>query len=69
MDLLELFVDVLALVVEIGVGLFAAGARQRQGGGEGINAFGGSWFAVSPSGNQVAPGSQPQGGGGYGSGY
>jgi predicted lipoprotein with Yx(FWY)xxD motif len=37
--------------------------------GEGINAFGGSWFAVSPAGNKVAPRSQPQGGGGYGSGY
>jgi predicted lipoprotein with Yx(FWY)xxD motif len=37
--------------------------------GEGISAFGGSWFAVSPAGNQVAPGAQPQGGGGYGGGY
>jgi predicted lipoprotein with Yx(FWY)xxD motif len=35
--------------------------------GEGINAFGGSWFAVSPAGAKVAPGSQPQGG--YGGGY
>jgi predicted lipoprotein with Yx(FWY)xxD motif len=35
--------------------------------GEGINAFGGSWFAVSPAGTQVAPRSQPQGG--YGGGY
>jgi predicted lipoprotein with Yx(FWY)xxD motif len=34
--------------------------------GEGINAFGGSWFAVSPAGAKVAPLSQPQGGGGYG---
>jgi predicted lipoprotein with Yx(FWY)xxD motif len=34
--------------------------------GEGINAFGGSWFAVSPAGAKVAPRSQPQGGGGYG---
>jgi predicted lipoprotein with Yx(FWY)xxD motif len=34
--------------------------------GEGINAFGGSWFAVSAAGAKVAPGSQPQGGGGYG---
>ena len=33
--------------------------------GEGINAFGGSWFAVSPAGAKVAPRSQPQGGGGY----
>jgi predicted lipoprotein with Yx(FWY)xxD motif len=37
--------------------------------GEGINAFGGSWFAVSAAGDKVAPRSQPQGGGGYGSGY
>jgi predicted lipoprotein with Yx(FWY)xxD motif len=35
--------------------------------GEGINAFGGSWFAVSPAGAKVAPRSQPRGGsGGYG---
>jgi predicted lipoprotein with Yx(FWY)xxD motif len=34
--------------------------------GEGINAFGGSWFAVSRAGTKVAPRSQPQGGGGYG---
>jgi predicted lipoprotein with Yx(FWY)xxD motif len=34
--------------------------------GEGINAFGGSWFAISPAGAKVAPRSQPQGGyGGY----
>ena len=36
--------------------------------GEGIKAFGGSWFAVSPAGAKVAPRSQPQGGGGYGGG-
>ena len=34
--------------------------------GEGLNAFGGSWFAVSAAGDKVAPRSQPQGGGGYG---
>jgi predicted lipoprotein with Yx(FWY)xxD motif len=34
--------------------------------GEAINAFGGSWFAVSAAGDKVAPRSQPQGGGGYG---
>jgi len=34
--------------------------------GEGIKAFGGSWFAVSPAGAKVAPSSQTQGGGGYG---
>jgi predicted lipoprotein with Yx(FWY)xxD motif len=37
--------------------------------GEGVNAFGGSWFAVSPAGAKVVPRSQPQGGGGYGGGY
>jgi predicted lipoprotein with Yx(FWY)xxD motif len=37
--------------------------------GEGLNAFGGSWFAVSPAGDKVTPSSSPQGGGGYGSGY
>jgi predicted lipoprotein with Yx(FWY)xxD motif len=37
--------------------------------GEGISAFGGSWFAVSPAGAKVAPRSQPQGGGGYSGGY
>jgi predicted lipoprotein with Yx(FWY)xxD motif len=37
--------------------------------GEGVSAFGGSWFAVSAVGDQVAPRSQPQGGGGYSSGY
>jgi predicted lipoprotein with Yx(FWY)xxD motif len=37
--------------------------------GEGISAFGGSWFAVSPAGAKVAPRSQSQGGGGYGGGY
>jgi predicted lipoprotein with Yx(FWY)xxD motif len=37
--------------------------------GEGVSAFGGSWFAVSPAGDKVAPPSQPQSGGGYGSGY
>ena len=34
--------------------------------GEAVKAFGGSWFAVSPSGVKVPPGSKPQGGGGYG---
>ena len=34
--------------------------------GEGINAFGGSWFAVSGAGAKVPPESQPQSGGGYG---
>jgi predicted lipoprotein with Yx(FWY)xxD motif len=37
--------------------------------GEGINAFGGSWFAVSPAGVKVPSRSLPQGGSGYGAGY
>jgi predicted lipoprotein with Yx(FWY)xxD motif len=38
--------------------------------GEGIDAFGGSWFAVSAAGAKVAPRPQPQGGGGgYSGGY
>jgi predicted lipoprotein with Yx(FWY)xxD motif len=37
--------------------------------GGGINAFGGSWFAVSPAGDKVAPRAQPQAGGGYGGSY
>jgi Secreted repeat of unknown function len=37
--------------------------------GEGIKAFGGSWFAVSPAGAKVAPPSQPAGGSGYNGGY
>ena len=35
--------------------------------GEGLNAFGGSWFALSPTGNQVSgPPAKSGGGGGYG---
>jgi hypothetical protein len=37
--------------------------------GEGVNPFGGSRLAVSPAGARLAPRSQPQGGGGYDSGY
>jgi hypothetical protein len=36
--------------------------------GEGIEAFGGSWFAVSPAGAQVTARRQPRGGGGCGGG-
>jgi len=36
--------------------------------GEGADAFGGSWFAISPAGVKVVPRSEPQGGGGYGGG-
>ena len=35
--------------------------------GEGVNAFGGSWFALSPAGTQIsAPPAKSGGGGGYG---
>jgi predicted lipoprotein with Yx(FWY)xxD motif len=48
---------------------FANDKKPGDTNGEGINAFGGSWFAVSPAGAKVAPRSQSQGGGGYGGGY
>jgi predicted lipoprotein with Yx(FWY)xxD motif len=48
---------------------FANDKKPGDTNGEGINAFGGSWFAVSAAGAKVAPRSQPQGGGGYGGGY
>jgi predicted lipoprotein with Yx(FWY)xxD motif len=44
---------------------FANDKKPGDTNGEGISAFGGSWFAVSPAGTRVAP-PQPQGGGGYG---
>jgi predicted lipoprotein with Yx(FWY)xxD motif len=34
--------------------------------GQGLSAFGGNWYAVSPSGNQVTGQSSSGGGGGYG---
>jgi predicted lipoprotein with Yx(FWY)xxD motif len=34
--------------------------------GEGISAFGGSWFAVSPAGDKITPPAPSQDGGGYG---
>jgi predicted lipoprotein with Yx(FWY)xxD motif len=48
---------------------FANDTKRGDTNGEGIKAFGGSWFAVSPAGGKITPGSQPQGGGGYGGGY
>jgi predicted lipoprotein with Yx(FWY)xxD motif len=48
---------------------FANDKKPGDTNGEGINAFGGSWFAVSPAGAKVASNPQPQGGGGYGGGY
>ena len=48
---------------------FANDKKPGDTNGEGINAFGGYWYAVSPQGAKVTPGSQQQGGGGYGGGY
>jgi predicted lipoprotein with Yx(FWY)xxD motif len=45
---------------------FAKDQKASETNGEGLNAFGGSWFAVSPAGNQVlAKKSSPGGGYGY----
>jgi predicted lipoprotein with Yx(FWY)xxD motif len=46
---------------------FAQDSRAGQTNGEGINAFGGHWYAVSPAGTKVmSPGGGGYGGGGYG---
>jgi predicted lipoprotein with Yx(FWY)xxD motif len=46
--------------------LFKNDSKPGDTNGEGLNAFGGSWFAVSPAGNQVsAPAASSGGGGGY----
>jgi predicted lipoprotein with Yx(FWY)xxD motif len=46
--------------------LFKGDSKPGDTNGEGLNAFGGSWFAVSPAGNQVsAPAASPGGGNGY----
>ena len=46
--------------------LFLKDTKAGQTNGEGINAFGGLWYAVSPAGNQVkAPAASSGGGGGY----
>ena len=46
--------------------LFKNDSKPGDTNGEGLNAFGGSWFAVSPSGSQVsAPAASSGGGGGY----
>jgi len=44
--------------------LFKGDTKAGQSNGEGVNAFGASWFAVSPAGNQVS--GQSSSGGGYG---
>jgi predicted lipoprotein with Yx(FWY)xxD motif len=43
---------------------FAKDTKAGDTNGQGLSAFGGSWYAVSPSGNQVT--GQSSGGGGYG---
>jgi hypothetical protein len=48
--------------------LFSGDTKAGDTNGEGVNAFGGMWYAVSPAGNQVA-GSSSGSGGGYSSGY
>jgi predicted lipoprotein with Yx(FWY)xxD motif len=46
---------------------FLLDGKAGQTKGEGISAFGGMWYAVSPSGTKVMPSASP--GGGYGGGY
>jgi predicted lipoprotein with Yx(FWY)xxD motif len=46
--------------------LFAGDKKPGDTSGEGFTAFGGSWFAVSPAGNEVSgPAPNPGGGQGY----
>jgi predicted lipoprotein with Yx(FWY)xxD motif len=45
--------------------LFKEDTKPGDTNGEGITAFGGSWYALSPAGNQVS-GQAPSSGGGYG---
>jgi len=46
--------------------LFKGDSKPGDTNGEGLNAFGGSWFAVSPAGNEVpAPAASSGGGSGY----
>jgi predicted lipoprotein with Yx(FWY)xxD motif len=46
--------------------LFAGDKKPGDTNGEGVNAFGGGWYALSPDGNQVSPPANSGGGGGYG---
>jgi predicted lipoprotein with Yx(FWY)xxD motif len=45
--------------------LFVQDRKAGDTNGEGLTAFGGSWFAVSPTGNQVSPKTSSPAGGGY----
>jgi predicted lipoprotein with Yx(FWY)xxD motif len=44
---------------------YAADRKAGDINGQGINAFGGGWFALSPTGDKVAGGGMSGGGGGY----
>jgi len=44
--------------------LFKEDTKAGQTNGEGLNAFGGNWYAVSPAGSQVVASSSSSGGGG-----
>jgi predicted lipoprotein with Yx(FWY)xxD motif len=46
---------------------FAGDKQAGDTNGEGVNAFGGNWYAISPAGDQISPpaGSSGGGGGGY----
>jgi predicted lipoprotein with Yx(FWY)xxD motif len=46
--------------------LFTGDAKAGDTNGEGVNAFGGLWYAVSPAGNQVSGSSSGSGGGSSG---
>ena len=46
--------------------LFKGDSKPGDTNGEGLNAFGGNWFAVSPAGNQVSAPAASSGGGGGG---
>jgi predicted lipoprotein with Yx(FWY)xxD motif len=46
--------------------LFAGDKNAGDTNGEGVNAFGGNWYALTPAGDQVTPPANGGGGGGYG---
>jgi predicted lipoprotein with Yx(FWY)xxD motif len=49
--------------------LFKNDGKAGDTNGEGLNAFGGNWFAVSSVGSQISAPAAGTGGGGYGGGY
>ena len=46
--------------------LFASDSSAGQTGGQGVNAFGGVWYVLSPAGNQITSTPTPNSGGGNG---